>query len=845
LFEFWQNDALNAGDFFGHKVANLRQNQFGGTAGGPIVRNKTFFFVDTQITRSKGNVALTNLTVPTSAFRAGDFSSILGAAAGTDALGMQDYKNQIFDPATQRQVANAAGQLVWVRDPFTGNRIPQSRISPAANKIQALYPQPQIGQNFNNYSVFGANLNNAEEFDVKVDHNFRDTDRLTVRYSQRDSASNQPSAFGTLAGGPQPGTLGPGYLVNAGRQATASYVHIFGARATNDLVLAWQNQYPKRTTPGYGAVSENDLGIIGMPNGAQKLGTPYFAFSNFENLGATSDTLFFEWQTQNTLTDVFSLTLGRHSLRIGGMLRKLLTNNLQPGGINTSWTFNTVFTNQPGIAGTGFDYASFLLGLPATMSYSIFNDYFRTRSSVYALFIQDDFRVNRKLSLNLGLRWDAPTWFHEAQNRSGIFSLAQGQFVQFGQNGFRNTPWDNNWLNFDPRVGFAYSPFSTSTTVIRGGYGIFVAGTNSAGANGFMLTSPFFADSDQGRYSTIDQIHWRTTLDQIPYQPVDKTGKTASSVTFFPDHNPMSYVQQWNLNVEHQVGGILFQAGYVGTRGSHLPYGSYNLNAIPVSLAPQAAGRFVAPYVPYPQYPGGVTVNTWIGSSDYNALQLKAERRFANGLAFLLSYTWSKMIDIGNNGYRDPVVNRNLDRGPSQYNTPHRVVAAYNYQIPFGPGRRWFGKGLVSNLIGGWELNGITTFQSGFSLIPGLAVNNCVCGNNAARPNLVGDPGSVSQSLGQWFNTGAFAVPAQYTIGNAGRGIIVGPHIFSTDLNAGKRFALPWREGMNLEFRAEFYNAFNHPQFGNPDTTLGDANFGKITGANNPRRGQLALKLYW
>jgi hypothetical protein len=582
-----------------------------------------------------------------------------------------------------------------------------------------------------------------------------------------------------------------------------------------------------------------------MPNGAQKLGTPYFAFNNFENLGATSDTLFFEWQTQNTLTDVFSLTVGRHSLRMGGMLRKLLTNNLQPGGINTSWTFNSNFTNQPGVAGTGFDYAGFLLGLPSAMTYSIFNDYFRTRASVYALFVQDDFRVNRKLSVNLGLRWDAPTWFHEAQNRSGVFSLAQGQYIQFGQNGFRNTPWENNWRNFNPRVGFAYSPFAKANTVIRGGYGIFVAGTNSAGANGFMLTSPFFADSDQGRYSTTDQIHWNTTLDAIPYQPVDKTGRTASSVTFFPDRNPMSYVQQWNLNVQHQIGGFLLQAGYVGTRGSHLPYGAYNLNAIPVALAPQAAGGFVAPYVPYPQYPGGIPVQTWIGSSDYNSLQLKAERRFSNGLAFLVSYTHSKMIDVGNNGYRDPLGNRTLERGLSQYNTPNRLVGSYNYQLPFGPSHRWLNGGFVGNIIGGWEIAGITTYQSGLSLTPGLSVNNCVCGNNAARPNIIGDPGTTSQSLGQWFNTGAFAIPAQYTIGNSGVGILTGPHSFTTDLNGTKRFALPWREGMSLEFRAEFYNAFNHPQFSNPDVTLGNANFGKITGSVNPRKGQLALKLYW
>ncbi len=841
-FEFLQNDAMNAGDFFAHSVANLRYNQYGGTFGGPVRKNKTFFFVDTQITRSKSSVALTNLTVPTAAFRAGNFSSLLGPQVGTDLQNRPAFQGQIFDPATQTQVGST-----WIRDPFPGNIIPASRISPAAKLVQALYPLPQLAQNFNNFNAFGAATTDTNEWDVKVDHNFSDFNRITVRFSQHTQASQQPSAFGYAAGGgPQPGTLGPGNIISSpGRQAVVSFIHIFGPSATNDLNLGWQNQYPRRVIPGYGNISNLDLGIMGMPNASQKLGTPYFLFTNFEQLGATTDTTFQEWQTQDTLQDTFSLNHGNHNIRFGGWVRKLLTNNLQPGALNTAWTFNTDFTNQPGINGTGFDYASFVLGLPAAMTYSIFPDYFRSRASLYALFVQDDYHVTRKLTINVGLRWDAPTWYHEEQNRSGSFNLTQGQYVQFGTNGFRTTPWNNDWHNFDPRFGFAYNPLGTSKLVLRGGYGIFVVGTDSAGATGYMLTSPIFADSDQGRYTTVDQVHWLTTLDNIPYQPVDKTGKNSKSVTVYPANNSMGYIQQWNMNVQTEMKGILLEVGYVGTRGSHLPYGSYNYNAIPVALAPQAQGQFVAPYVPYPQYPQGVTIDTWIGSSDYNALQIKAERRYANGLAFVASYTHSKFIDVGNAGFRDPIGDRNLDRGPSPDNAPNRFVIGYNYALPFGPGRHWLSKGLLGNIIGGWELNGITTYQSGFSLTPALSNNNCVCGNSRSAPNIVGNISAANQTLSQWFNTSAFAIPSQYTIGDAGRGLILGPHIVNTDLNAAKRFTLPWREGMSLEFRAEFFNVFNHPQFNNPDFTLGDANFGKITGAVNPRKGQMALKFYF
>lgn len=847
LFEFWRNDVLNASNFFAHKVPVLRRNQYGGTVGGPIKKNKTFFFFDTQITKQIGAAAFTNITVPLPEFRAGDFSRILGAQLGTDALGRPVFKNEIFDPSTTRTIADSSGKSVVIRDPFPGNAIPANRINPAALKVQALFPTAQINTPFANFTNFGSTLNDNLEWDAKVDHSFSDNDKLTVRYSQRRFNTDQPTAFGRLAGGPLPGTLGPGFTKNPGKQVAINEVHIFSPRATNSLNIGWFQVYPKRTTPGYGTISENDLGIFGMPNGAQKLGTPYFNFLNFEQLGATTDTLFFELQNNNSLTDVASLVLGRHSLKFGGEARHLRTDNLQPGPMNTSWTFNTNFTDQRGFNGTGFDYAGFLLGLPQAMNYSIFPDYFRTRTAVYALFLQDDIRVSRKLTVNLGIRWDAPLWYHEAQNRSSNFNLGQGQYQQLGVNGFRNTPWNNNWLNFGPRFGFAYSPFADSKLVVRGGFGMFTVGTLSAGANGFMNNTPLFADSDVGRYTSTDQITPKVTLNQIAYAPADKTGKNATSVAVFPDHNSMSYFEQYNVNVEREFKSVLLEVGYAGTRGVHLQYGSYNLNAIPVALAPLAQGKFAAPYVPYPQYPIGVTSNSWIGSSNYNSLQVKAEKRFSTGLGFIAAYTFSKLIDVGQLGYRDPVVNRNLDRGLAPDNAPHRLTAAYNYEVPFGRGKKWFTKGPLAYVFGGWEVSGITTFQSGFTLTPSTTVNTCVCGNNFAVPNVSGNPNidPSQRSYGRWFNINAFSIPGQYTIGNAGRGIINGPHLFNTDLNGAKRFPLPWREGMSLEFRAEFYNAFNTPQFNDPNTTIGSGTAGQITGSKNERQGQLALKLYW
>jgi hypothetical protein len=848
LFEFFRNDKLNAGNYYTGTVPIIRRNQFGGTIGGPIIRNRTFFFFDMQFTKQRSAQAFNNLSVPTPAFKQGDFSSILGGQVGTDALGRPVLRNQIFDPATARTVTDANGQPVVVRDPFPGNRIPANRLSPAALNVQKLFPDPQINADFANYNAFGSVKNDPTEWDIKGDHHFTDNDKITLRYSSRktDEVPAQPFPD-PRAGGGVPGVLGQGlYVRNNARQAVFNHVHVFSPRSTNSLHLGWFQTFPKRPVPGFGEVSTNSLGIMGLPNGNDPLGTPDFQFTNFARLGASGDTLFFELQNSASLVNVTSLVLERHNIRFGGEVRKIRTDNLQPNPGTTLWRFQPLFTNQVGIANTGFDYASFLLGLPNEMRYRIFPGYFKSRTSVYALFVQDDIRVSRKLTLNLGMRWDAPLFYNEAENRSGVFDLELGEYRRFGQNGFRNTPWKNDWNNFGPRFGFAYSPFKDATTVIRGGYGIFAVGTMSSGAFGFMQSDPIFADADVGRYTTVDQINPRTTLDLVPYAPADTTGRNATGVSIYPDDNPMSYFQQWNLNVQRQIATVMLEVGYTGSKGTHLHYGSYNINAIPVDLAPVARGRFIAPFVPYPQFPQGVTSQSWIGSSNYHSLQVKGERRFASGLAFLTAFTWQKLINVGEQGYRDPLGNRDLDRGISPDSAPFRWTAGFTYALPFGKGRPWLQRGFADAVLGGWELNGVATWQSGFPLTPGIPANTCVCGNNRAAPNVAYDPNlsKSERTTERWFDVNAFSLPEQYTIGNAGRGLIWGPGQKNLDLVVGKRFFLPQWEGANFELRGEAYNVTNTPYFNNPNVTIGSATVGRITSvSNNPRQLQIAMKL--
>ena len=277
-----------------------------------------------------------------------------------------------------------------------------NRLNPVALKVQDLYPAAQIDTPFANFSTFGTNPVNQYEYDIKIDHNFSASDKISARFSRRQNDSDQPTAFGRTAGGPAPGTLGPGFSHTPGRQAVLNYVHVFSPSMTNNLNLGWFQVYPKRTIPGYGVISESSLGITGMPNADEKVGMPYFNFVNYHALGATTDTLFLELQASNSLTDVFSMIRGKHNIRIGGEARHLRIDNLQPGAQTTAWYFSNLFTDQRGFANTGFDYASFLLGLPNDMNYSLFPDYIRSRSSVYALFVQDDIRRQPQADIESG-----------------------------------------------------------------------------------------------------------------------------------------------------------------------------------------------------------------------------------------------------------------------------------------------------------------------------------------------------------------------------------------------------------------------------------------------------------
>jgi hypothetical protein len=844
LYYFFQNSDLNAGNYFTHLVTQIHYNEFGGVIGGPIKKNKTFIFFGYRQFRSFGTTQWTNLSLPDANFRNGNFAELLGATpAGNDALGRPVYANQVFDPASGRTVNN-----VVVRDPFPNNAIPTSRMSPAALKLQALYPAPQLASIYNNYNSNGPAIAIETQYDGRLDHNFNDTNKVMLKYSKRlqDNRPSFPFPNDRIAGGSSSG--GTANWKRPDHTITLNYVRIFTPTITNDLHLNWFQVYAKREPDGFGTVGYQTYGIMGMPAANQTQGVPRINITNINSLGAVGGTLWLELQGARSLVDQLAIAKGKHTIKIGGEIRFIRTDNYQPNPNSGQFTFANTFTNQVGFNSSGVAYASFLLGLPTAFNYTIYPDYFRSRASVFAAYVQDDIRVSKQLTVNLGVRWDDPNQFHERDNLSGVFNLNTGLYQQFGKNGFRTTAWPNTYTDVGPRVGFAYSPFKDSKTVIRGGFGFFTIGTQLSGATGNMPNTPIFADTDTGRYTTTDNVNWPTTLDYIAYAPASKTGANgALSVGIYPDYNPMSYKLQWNLSASHDFRGYLVEAGYVGDRGVHLASGSYNMNAIPLALAPLAQGHKIAPYIAYPLYPNGVTVNDWIGSSHLEELVSKVEKRYGGGFSMLTAFTWQKpMATTG--GYRDPVGNRNLEAGISGSGNKLRLTSAFTYEFPLGKGRHWAGKSPLAIPLRDWEINGIVTMLSGGWLTPGLNSDNIQNGGSD-YPNVV--PGQnpnlprSQRTNNHWFNTAAFSVPANWVAGNAGHSLFLGPGVANFDLSLGRRFTGFGNEKRQLEFRGEVYNAPNRPIMGNPNTTVGNPNYGIITSANQPRTMQLGLKFYF
>ena len=814
LFEYHRDSALQARNVFANTVPHTVYNQYGGSIGGRIKRDKLFFFGDFQGSRDiLGQIAIP--IIPTMPFRAGDFTA---------------SPTIIYDPATG--TATGTG-----RTPFANNQIPSNRISPIAAKYLSFLPPPTTNVLTNNYQAVNAQTKKIEQFDVKVDYVISSNDRMFVRYSYQQATVTNPGIYGPglgIYGGPS----------NSGFDATGpsrnqspgiNYSHIFSSTLVTEVRFGIVRNRNDATNVDTGLDLNKQLGI---PNGnlgdswTSGLAAVYVNGYDTPMIGINGCLPWKRAVTNFDLANNWTKTLGTHVVKWGFDFRRerrdlLQTATFSPRG---RFTFTPGPTALNGGPANGFanSFASFLLDQPNGIGRDLAVIYPTRRNSVYNLYFQDKWQVSRKLTIDLGVRWEywpantprLPAGFSNYNPSNNTLELA----------GVGDIPMDlgikNYKRNIYPRFGVAYR--MDDKTVIRGGFGM----------------SQFY------RYTDVWQYPVRQNQQLNPANSFVAAGTMAAgfpaplavvipangiitnapnqNYTFLPKDIPVPYVESWNFAIQRALpGNFSLEAAFVGNHGVHVQTNnSTNINASQVPGSGAAGqplnklfGRTATTSLPQFQ------------STFYDSFQLKVNRRFANGLSIINSYAFGKSIDYsaGSSGLNHLDMRRN--KGLADLDRRHIFTSSYTYELPFGRGKRWATSGAGKWLLGGWQLNSFMTWESGLPLdivAPATSLNAQGLTN---RPNVNG-PVTIFGNAGPgqfWFDTKAFSLPAANTFGNVGRNVLHGPHLFDIDASVFRKFDVT--ERLKVEFRAESFNATNTPWFDRPNTNIGDAAFGQVTTA--------------
>ncbi len=837
-YEYFQNDALNARNFFSKTVPFQRFDNFGGAVGGPILKNKLFFFFNIDKTINNSSGVYTN-TYPTTAMRNGDFSDLTEWPI-------------IYQPNTLGQGANGG------RIPFPGNKIPASLMDPLALKFQSLFPQPNQPGYSNNWVGTLESPNPFLKWFGRVDYNISDKNRLTFSITQSDNPAQypQPYPIGAQAGDVDRYNMQVSDVYSIS-PTTVNELRVGFTRQGNWFEPLSLNQNIPQTL-GWTYPEAN------LPPSLQFDGNPGTTW-----IGPSTNAIYVENAIDTS--DVVTLIRGRHILKFGGEFLDYQDNSTPWGNINAgTFLFSGAFTQQAPSGSGGLGYADFLLGQVANWSASN-TPIVGFRDKAPQFFVQDDFKVTQKLTLNIGLRYQIQQGWHEVANRIGDFDPTLTNPVtntpgamwfggQDGRTNLENTIYDI----FLPRVGFAWAP--GKAWVLRGGFGIYDGpwslDTYSGGSEGLGTNS-------HGSLSSTDQINPVFILSQATYANLNYIGPNRSAASFngqsppyYPRNTPMLKQYQWSFTIERQFGAaFVAQASYVGNHGSNLSF-PVDVNQVPGNLLPQSAANSsnAQNLRPFPQF-SSINGNNYNAISNYDALQLQLKKRFSRGLQFSFNYTWSKMLtdqDSSGWGSRDggqlyqSAYNPMLNYALSNFDIPQMFKGDLVYDLPFGKGRTFLNSnGFVDAVLGGWQFATTYVLESGTPFTPLVGTNNqsgALSGN--WYPNLIGDPNVSNPTVGQWFNTcirlqngtnypagcanPAFAVPAPGTFGNMGRNILRGPGIEDVDFSLGKNFKFPLpHETGNLQVRFDALNGLNHPNFSTPGNNLGTSGAGVITSTTN------------
>jgi hypothetical protein len=882
LYEFLRNDRLDGRNAFAPERERLRFNQFGGAVGGAIRRDQSFFFFNhEQYLVRQGSPRIG--TVPVAAERAGDYSATRDSAGRLI---------PIYDPATTAANAAGAGE---VRRVFPGNLIPSSRLDTASRKILDITPLPNrtpsnAFTNSDNYQTIVVPTTDSSQYNGRVDHRFGDRNTLMGRVSWFEHIPFQKQVI-------FPGEMFGRKDVMANKNIALSDVHAFSPTLIHEFRIGAVRQAFTFADASLGGDWPRKFGLPdSVPNDVM----PRLSVAGYTMIGygTTGKRGSLNWNFQDMVTTI----RGNHTLKIGGEHRLLRGDNRQIASPSGLFTFTSALTGdiqRP--AGTGSSLASFVLGSVRQATIDVAQGV-SMKAYATTFFLQDDWKFSRRLSLNLGLRYDFQQQPYERHDRLMNFDLdgrsaasgLRGRAVYAGVAG-QPREWSGSDANdFGPRVGFAWDVLGNATTVFRGGYGIFYpsnfynANFGSAGTGFASMTTTYLPTGGNFNFPAFD---FQKGFPTSPIQPLGVAGGDdaflgqAVKLTESGGRSPMA--QQWSASLQHQLPGRwLIDASYAGNKGGHFMSGSWDLNQlhpsnldlgrallsnvpnpyagrVPGSLGAATLTRLQA-LRPYPYYSAVTVVNPRAGNYISHLFLLTVEKKTAHGLTLLFSFTGGKLIsdslvlpqsDFGENSaresaYQNGAYNRRAERSVDPQDVSRRAVVSSLYELPIGPGHAWNpSSALLRHLAGGWQIGAIGTMQTGLPIAVTGANNQL-----ATRPNSTGQSAASSNpTASAWFNTSVFVNPPDFTFGNVSRALpdVRSPGSVNWDLSLMKNTRLTERVG--LQFRAEAFNVLNHVNYGQPNTTFvpgtnglnSSGSFGVISSARDPRQVQLGLKLHF
>ncbi|MFN7924344.1 MAG: TonB-dependent receptor [Bryobacteraceae bacterium] len=847
FYEYLRNQKLEARNFFANSKTPLKRNQFGATLGGPIKKNHTFFFADYEGGRTRQGTVFNNV-VPT-------VNELQGNFAGG---------RPVFDPLTTRENATVANQ--FLREQFPGNVVPASRMVPQARYFLPVFPTPNSGDTRYIYSP--ALALDSDKFDVKITPRISERDNLVSRYSYSNNTESDPAAYPGLGGYP---------LKSRAQNVGLSWYRTFKPNLTGELTYSYYRMffYFLNASNFNGKDVVKDAGITGF-DGVSNL-QPAYPMINLSGYRAIEGSTDNRPKANRIRTYQYRASLswnhGKHDTKFGAQLshqsHAFLNGNASQGIFN----FDGRYTQNPLSAGnSGNAFADFLLGYPNSVQRAFPIQIFGNTGDFWAFYGQDNYRVTRDLTINIGLRWEFNSFFNGIRGQTNAFDFATGKVIIPTRNGepdldvqpgvrqiwpvFRplletseekGLPWSirsPSYRDAAPRIGFAWRPFGSTKTVVRSAYGIFYVYPDSNITLGQVRTPPFLI-----LQVINNDVPTRTTLTPsrnlsnyfLGQSLVDRNATPAIS-TGGTDYRT-TYTQSWNFTVQRQfASNFAVEAGYVGNKGTRTQH-STNYN-VPFPGAGNVQGRR-----PYPVW-GVLDYKIWGGSTTFHSLQAKAEKRFARNHSFLVSYTWSKCLDGpgSEEGTSPAYYLDNLNKGPCAFDVPHNFVSSYIFELPWMKTNRF---------LGGWQWQGINTFQSGVPYSVGINGDRANTGQGGQRPDAIG-PVVEPNDLNCWFYvsanpackaiapnaTDAFVLPANFTYGNAARNTLRGDRLMQIDMSLIKNFKIT--ESKSAEFRAQGFNITNTTSFSSPSSTINLNTGGLVTSTRNKARVfEFALRFAW